>query len=87
MVANIDELCDITNRNGTRAYTIFHLHAALTCLRAGREDNAISWMIRDIGEERGPEEYPQPGTLVDHGDWIEYMPVWKANQGTGGDGI
>src|SRR5690349_13277031 len=73
-IADIHELCCLTKANDTSAYYGPHLHAAMKCLRAGFMDNAISWMVRDIGEaDCGPECYPQPGSLVDRGDWIEFQ--------------
>lgn len=87
-IINIDELCDITIRNSSSAYYGPHLHHALKCLRAGYEANARSWMDRDVGEQSGDVgDLPMPGTLIDHGDWIEYRDVKSAVSGIGGDGI
>ena len=64
-----------------------HLHAALTCLRAGYPENAASWMERDIGEIYGPEEYPVPSTLREADGGIEYDSVGEFWQGQAGAGI
>jgi len=31
-------------------YNWWHLHAAIKCLQAGRPDNAVDWINRDLGE-------------------------------------
>jgi len=78
-----------------------HLHAALKCMRAGRNDNAVTWMWRDIGEvEDDPGQYPDPDTLEivqippidphslqNYTDVIEYEPVAPAGFFIDGAGI
>lgn len=79
-------------------YNGFHLHSALQCLRAGYEGNAISWMVRDLGEVVGEDEYPVPGTLdielsyqvdanLNRMEVITYEPAGEHWRGVAGDGI
>lgn len=66
-----------------------HLHAALKCMDAGRPDNAVTWMWRDIGETTDDMgEYPDedslnvvdvppddPHAIQNHTRIIEYLPT------------
>jgi hypothetical protein len=45
-------------------YNGFHLHHAIACIEAGRPDNAVTWMWRDLGEIATSEgEMPMAETL------------------------
>lgn len=65
-----------------------HLHAVIACLDAGREDNARSWIERDLREcGYEADDMPMPGTLWRSGNSIVYRTVRECTQCVGGDGI
>ena len=63
-----------------------HFHHVLKCLEAGRADNAVSWMVRDLGE-CGDLCLPRASSLKLNGNWIEFEVEEELVENVSGMGI
>ena len=85
--------CEVPEGIERRFYSGFFVHHAETCLNAGYEDNAASWMHRDQGEIDS-DFSPVAGTLhvarrhgVDGILYVDARDVARELSHVGGGGI